>query len=98
MSSPAVRRARTETNGSIRTRSELVLKSRIACDPKPGINRGDTSANPTAAAATRLAPRPALGSNRAAFPGPVHTGPQPCTRRSPSAKITARAAIRKATP
>ena len=75
MSSPVVRRARTETFGSIRTRSELVLKSRIACDPKPGINRGDTSASPTAAAATRRAPLPALGSKPRGLPRAGPHGP-----------------------
>ena len=76
----------TDTSGSTRTRSSSeVEKSITPREPNPGSTIGATAATITAAAATRRAPRPAATSSRARAPGPVHTGPQPCTRRSPSA-------------
>ena len=83
----------------MRTRSSSeVEKSITPREPNPGSTIGATAATITAAAATRRAPRPAATSSRAARPGPVHTGPQPCTRRSPSANSSAVAAMRKSRP
>ncbi len=89
-----------ETSGSIRTRSDafVALMSKIAFEPKPGTRNGRITAAPTTVAATRRAPRLAVAESRARAPGPVQTGPQPCTRRSASAKTTASAAARNAIP
>ena len=89
-----------ETSGSMRTRSDafVELMSKMAFDPNPGTMNGTIIAVPTAATATRLAPRLAVADRRARDPGPVHTGPHPCTRRSASAKTIASAAARNTTP
>ena len=94
------RLALIETSGSIRTRSEsfVALMSKMALDPKPGTRNGTIMAVPTAATATRLAPLLAVAESRAREPGPVQTGPQPCTRLSASAKMMASAAARNVTP
>ena len=70
----------------------------MAFDPKPGTRNGTIIAVPTAATATRLAPLLAVAESRAREPGPVQTGPQPCTRRRASAKMIASAAARNVTP
>ena len=92
-----LRLALIETSGSIRTRSDPFVGADVEDRPSSrsrARRNGTIIAVPTAAAATRRAPRLAVAESRARAPGPVQTGPQPWTRRSASAKTIASAAAR----